>query len=94
MKKLRIEDKLYLVGYNVDHEYSHLAIKNDDSCKSCEMRQCTYVCPANVYSWDEKERKISINYDACVECGTCMISCKYIDWKFPRGGFGVAYKFG
>ncbi|AEA34229.1 ferredoxin family protein [Hippea maritima] len=94
MKKLRIEDKLYLVGYNVDHEYSHLGISDPEVCKTCEKKQCTYVCPASVYTWDEAEQKININYDACVECGTCMISCDYITWKFPRGGFGVAYKFG
>ena len=32
----------------------------------------------------------------CIECGTCRILCPYynVSWKYPRGGFGVAYKFG
>ena len=95
MKKLRIEDKLYLVGYNVDHENNHLGISDPEVCRtSCEKKQCTYVCPASVYTWDEKEEKININYDACLECGTCRFACEYITWKYPRGGFGVAYKFG
>lgn len=91
---MRIEDKLYLIGYNVDHDFSHLDISDPEACKSCEKKQCTYVCPASVYTYDEKEDRISINYDACVECGTCRIACDFISWKYPRGGFGVLYKFG
>ena len=40
--------------------------------------------------------KISVGYQACVECGSCRIGCPHanVDWTLPRGGYGVAYKFG
>ncbi|MBI3752904.1 MAG: hypothetical protein HY266_02515 [Deltaproteobacteria bacterium] len=42
---------------------------------------------------DEKEN-IAISFEACLECGTCRIACEFIDWKNPRGGFGVCYRYG
>ncbi len=91
---MKIEDKIYLLGYDIDEEGSHLGVKNPDECKRCKQKQCTYVCPAKVYEYDEKQGFLSINYDACVECGTCRIACNNIKWRYPRGGFGVSYKFG
>lgn len=34
--------------------------------------------------------------ERCVECGACRIVCPYgnIDWHYPRGGFGIVYRFG
>ncbi len=92
---MRLEDKLYLIGFKVDEVGgSHLAIKDKSVCLACEMKQCLYICPCGVYEIDEIKNEVSINYDACVECGTCRVSCDEIDWHYPRGGFGVAYKFG
>jgi ferredoxin like protein len=33
---------------------------------------------------------------ACVECGSYWVGCPFnnIGWALPRGGYGVAYKFG
>jgi len=45
-----------------------------------------------VYKWEED--KITITYDACVECGACHIACYDIGWKHPKGGFGISYKYG
>ncbi len=93
--KMRLEDKLYLNGYKIDEiGGSHLHIKDPDVCKTCELKQCLYICACKVYEMDENTDKIVINYDACVECGTCRIACDNIDWRYPRGGFGIAYKFG
>ena len=40
--------------------------------------------------------KIIIGYENCLECGTCRLACPYenISWKYPRGGFGVKYRYG
>lgn len=56
----------------------------------------TYICPAKVYSWSEEENLILTAYEGCVECGTCRYACPphVIDWRNPRGGFGIQYKFG
>jgi ferredoxin like protein len=49
----------------------------------------------NVYRLDG-DGKIAVGYQACVECGSCRVGCPFLNigWALPRGGFGVAYKFG
>ncbi|MBE0651525.1 MAG: 4Fe-4S dicluster domain-containing protein [Bacteroidales bacterium] len=92
---MTLEDKLYLNGYKTDEiGGSHLAIKDEKVCATCALKQCLYVCACSVYELNENTHKVEINYDACLECGTCRIACDNIEWSYPRGGFGIAYKFG
>jgi ferredoxin-like protein FixX len=37
-----------------------------------------------------------VEYAGCLECGTCKIACtlKAIIWDYPKGEFGVQYRFG
>lgn len=87
-----IDDKLFTVKYTGDSE-SHL-IPNQEKCIKCKDRVCTYICPANVYTWEQSEKTLVVRYENCLECGACRIACpkKCIDWKYPRGGFGVSFK--
>ncbi len=89
-------DALYLVKYEVDEEDSHLKILDVEVCRKCEDRPCITRCPAEVYLWNEAEDELEVAYENCLECGVCRIVCPYdnIEWRYPRGGFGVAYKFG
>lgn len=89
--KVNIDDKLYLNSYKVDTT-SHLAIKDQTVCEKCKDKPCTEICPAHVYQL--KDDKIVISYDGCLECGACRIGCPYnnIEWKFPRGGFGIQFR--
>jgi ferredoxin like protein len=35
--------------------------------------------------------------DGCMECGTCRILAAGsgdLEWDYPRGGYGVLFKFG
>jgi ferredoxin like protein len=34
--------------------------------------------------------------DGCLECGTCRVVCApgNVDWDYPRGGYGILFKFG
>ncbi len=92
---MKLEDKLFLDRYVVDEDHSHLKIKDSENCVKCEKKQCTYACPSDVYVWDGK--LINIAHADCLECGTCRIVCSEFDnieWSYPRGGFGVSYKFG
>ncbi len=92
--KMKIEDKLFLDRFKVDDE-SHLKIKNSDVCKNeCKSQACLYLCPAYVYR--EEGGRISVNYEGCLECGSCRIGCPHlnIDWRFPKGGYGISHKFG
>lgn len=89
--KVKIDDKLFLNSYNVDTE-SHLAMKELSVCENCEKNICLKICPAHVY--EIKDHKITISYEGCLECGACRISCPHdnIDWKCPKGGFGVQFR--
>ncbi len=80
-------------SFNIDRE-PHI-ILNQDICKGCDVRGCTNCCPANCYSWSEAEQKMTFVYDGCLECGTCYVVCQrnaFTRWRYPRGGFGVAYR--
>lgn len=90
---LKIEDKLYLDRY-VSDETSHLIIIDQDVCARCELKPCINTCPAHVYQWEGD--RLSVAYEGCLEDGACRIVCPYgnIDWRYPRGGFGVSYKYG
>lgn len=94
MKKTTIEDKLFLDRFTVD-EQSHLRIGDDDVCmQDCHRQPCLFICPANVYRLEGD--RISVNYEGCLECGSCRIACPQlnIEWRFPTGGYGIRHKFG
>lgn len=104
---MEIDEKLINVKYRTD-ETPHLAV-NQDICKVCEDKVCLNICPANVYkervlaenSENDVEKNgtitncIDVEYENCLECGACRVACPYgaIDWKYPKAGKGVLYKF-
>ncbi len=92
---MNLEDKLFLVGFKPDEAGSHLVVRSQEACRnSCERKLCTAFCPAQVYKWEEGA--ITVGYNGCLECGACRIGCpnSNIEWRYPRGGFGLQYKFG
>jgi ferredoxin like protein len=92
---MKIEDKLFLDRIKVDEKESHLKIIDGAVCMTkCKEQSCLYLCPANVYRLEGD--RISVNYEGCLECGSCRIGCPYlnIDWRFPKGGYGISHKFG
>ena len=91
---VKIEDKLFLDRFKVDEE-SHLKIKDGAVCKNkCQSQACLYICPAYVYR--QEGDRIAVNHEGCLECGTCRIGCPHlnIEWRFPKGGYGISHKFG
>jgi ferredoxin like protein len=89
--EVNIDNKLFLNNYKVD-TICHLAIKDQNICEQCKEKTCTQICPAHIYEW--KDGHITISYEGCLECGACRIGCPKdnIDWKFPRGGFGIQFR--
>ncbi len=87
-----IEDLLFTIRYRCDTE-SHLVITDQAVCRDCS-KPCLTFCPAEVYTLRDGE--VHVAYENCVECGTCRIACVHrnIEWRYPLGGFGVAYKIG
>lgn len=95
---MKLEDKLYLVTFNADTE-SHLSVKDQSLCKTCKAKHdkpCINGCPADCWEHQQEQDETHVAFEGCLECGTCRIICPYdnVEWKYPRGGFGVKYKFG
>ena len=93
-RKVNIEDKLARVKFNIDKE-PHITVKKE-LCSRCEGKPCLTSCPAENYTWGEEKDELMFNYEGCMECGTCRFICPLdaIEWSYPRGGFGVSYKWG
>ncbi len=91
--EINIKAKLGLDTIKADTQ-KHISI-NREICKDCAKRYCLYVCPAQTYTLN-KENEIELDTDGCLECGACKIAClrNAVDWNYPRGGFGVQYKYG
>ncbi|MER9386570.1 MULTISPECIES: ferredoxin family protein [unclassified Mesorhizobium] len=93
--KSRVEDKLYQNRYLVDSGRPHIKVLPHEA-PSANLLALTHVCPAKCYELNDKGQ-VEITADGCMECGTCRILCETngeIEWNYPRGGFGVLFKFG
>lgn len=93
---VKIEEKLYQNRYIVDESRPHIRIRSEDVCKTCSSQACTVCCPAACYSKNEAGG-VTLVTDGCLECGTCRVICQdkeNIQWDYPRGGYGISYKFG
>ncbi len=90
-----VDDLLMSLKYYVDEQDVHLHILKPDICIRCQDKVCLYFCPVGAYR-EERSGGIQLAHQSCIECGSCRLMCPYknVDWKYPRGGFGVAYKFG
>lgn len=92
----KIEEKLFQDRYRVDAGRPHIQIRNQDICASqCREQACTVCCPAGCYA--AEDGAVTLITDGCLECGTCRIICdqhRNIAWEWPRGGFGILFKFG
>lgn len=91
---MNIDAKLGLDVFKISKE-SHIIIKNEICREQCENRPCLYVCPADLYDVND-EGEMVVNYEGCLECGTCLISCdkKALEWTYPRAEYGVQYRLG
>jgi ferredoxin like protein len=87
-----VENLFELVSYRV-HSEPHILV-NADVCRSCTHRACTFACPARCYEWNSEKERIDFTYDACLECGTCLIICDTgaLEWHYPKNGFGVRFR--
>ncbi len=92
---VKVEEKLFQNRYLVDAGRPHIRIKAHE-VPSRGLLAMTHLCPAGCYSVSDSGQ-VEISADGCVECGTCRIvttGTGEIEWNYPRGGFGVLYKFG
>jgi ferredoxin like protein len=92
---MRIDEKLAIDAFKTDKE-SHIIIHHDICRTKCIVKHCLSVCPGHLYEYDEETREIKVEYTGCLECGTCKIACieNAIEWMYPRGDYGVQYRYG
>ena len=91
----RVEEKLYQNRYLVDTGRPHISIAPHD-VPSPVLLSLTKLCPAGCYGLNSKGQ-VEVTPDGCLECGTCRVLAEpagEITWSYPRGGYGVLFKFG
>jgi ferredoxin like protein len=91
---MEITDKLAINFFRADTE-SHIIIEQE-KCRSCDLKPCLFVCPGKLYEKNKETGEIKVEFAGCLECGTCLITCERqaLKWSYPKGGFGVQYRFG
>jgi ferredoxin like protein len=89
-----VDNLLMSLKYFLDEQEAHLQIIDPSVCLTCEG-PCLYFCPVGAYQ-RQADGHVMLAFQSCVECGSCRLACppNNVRWKYPRGGFGVAYKFG
>lgn len=92
---VRVEDKLYQNRYLVDAGRPHIVVRPHAQPSPALLALVT-ACPARCYELNANGQ-VEITPDGCMECGTCRVIAEPsgdIEWNYPRGGFGVLFKFG
>jgi ferredoxin like protein len=90
-----VEKKLFQNRYLVDSSRPHIVVTPHEK-PSKRLLSLLSACPANCYSRNDAGQ-VEISVDGCLECGTCRVLCEpsgEITWNYPRGGYGVMFKFG
>ncbi len=92
---MKVEEKLALDAFKTDKE-SHIKIDQSVCRSKCRVRYCLFVCPGHLYSYNEENDEMVVEYAGCLECGTCKLACTAgaLDWNYPPGEFGVQFRFG
>ena len=93
MNNMSIPEKLAINKFELDEGHPHIEL-NNEICQECVDKACLFICPAGVYT--EQDGKIMADWAGCLECGTCKAACptEALTWVYPRGGFGVMYRYG
>jgi len=88
----KVDAKLGVDVFKLDQE-PHIVVDVEKCRTVCTQRACLQVCPADLYELND-EGDMTVNWEGCLECGTCLICCdeQALSWQYPRGGFGVQYR--
>ena len=90
---VNVDEYLGLNKYEVDEGNPHIELLA--SVPTGEFGKLVRVCPAALYKVAAEGSEV-FDYAGCLECGTCRLVCDHgnVDWNYPRGGFGILFKFG
>lgn len=86
-------DKLLRTRFVVDSGTPHISV-DTSLCAECVEEACVTVCPVQCYQ--KENEKLIFSWENCAECGSCRVVCckGAVTWEYPRGGFGVCFRFG
>jgi len=96
MSEVNVDEKLMVNKFNVDEEIPHIVLKELGEADMAEFHKLELACPAGLYRRNDAGQP-TFDYAGCLECGTCRMICGETileKWDFPRGTFGVEYRFG
>lgn len=90
-----VTERLAKNSYEVDEGNSHIVVHQDEARRTGTGKLLVRVCPAHVYS-EEADGTISVEYAACLECGTCLAVAApgTLEWHYPDGAMGIAFREG
>ena len=90
-----VTERLARNHYDVDEENSHIHIDQDIARRTGTGKLLVRVCLAHVYS-EEPDGTISVEYAACLECGTCLAVAApgSLEWHYPIGAAGISFREG
>lgn len=91
---VNVDVKLGINKFNVDEHQPHIIIKTQPDHQVLEV--LTKACPAGLYK-KQDDGSVRFDYAGCLECGTCRIlglTSALEKWEYPRGTFGVDYRYG
>ncbi|MEU6538376.1 ferredoxin [Streptomyces sp. NPDC047000] len=81
--------------FDVDEEEAHIVV-DPAICATCTGKPCLSVCPAQLYALGPGG-EMTFDHAGCLECGTCRVVCVtggIVRWTYPRGTYGITYRYG
>ncbi|MBI4083274.1 MAG: ferredoxin family protein [Candidatus Lambdaproteobacteria bacterium] len=89
---MSLTERLSTIHFTVD-ETPHITV-DGGRCLHCATHPCLVFCPTRCFT-PADAGGISYSHAGCVECGTCLVLCNRaaVTWRYPQGGYGVAYRF-
>ena len=91
---VNVDVKLGINKFNVDEENPHIVIKEHPDMHVLDT--LTKARPAGLYKKQE-DGSVRFDYAGCLECGTCRIlglEGALEKWEYPRGTFGIEFRYG
>ena len=88
---ISMEDRLFLVQRNFGKK-THITV-DQEAFKKDPVKPILFICPAKVFEEKESSGDCIVNFENCLECGTCQVASRYVKWTNPSSGCGVTYKY-
>jgi ferredoxin like protein len=89
---MTLEERLALVKRRFADE-SHISV-DQTAFRADAQKAVLFMCPAKVFKLNPDDDSCIVNYEDCLECGTCQVARRYVTWDNPQGGYGVTYHYG